>query len=239
MTFLLASLGGIAGALAGFVALGTIAYLLSGPSGSADAAAGKLMVAVFSIAPFGALLGLVLGTWYVLHLRGVPSFPRALGYSAAVLAVAGAITFLTVYVLLETNPILRPNQATLQLEFEIRLPPGTAAPEPLKAVKVDLRTDHNTMPGALIPSMTRKDGERVVLGGRVEVYFRTSNRALALMIPSQPERYFPLKLPARPPLSDTYSGWQPAFASQARSGVSEDFDIRYRMVDPVVSRPPQ
>jgi hypothetical protein len=39
-------------------------------------------------------------------------------------------------------------------------------------------------------------------------------------------------------VSDSYSGWQPAFASRAAAGISEDYDIRYRMVDPVVSKLP-
>jgi hypothetical protein len=233
----LAILGGIAGALIGFIATAAIAYGLSGSGGSPDAAAGKMMIAAFFIAPVGGLAGLLLGTWCTLYLRGAPSILSAVAYSGLVLAIGAAVTYL---VLDQADDIVRPNQATLELEFEIRLPPGTAAPEPLKAVAVELRTDRNTMPGALIARMTRKDGERAVLGGRVEVYFRTANRLLAVSIPGPATPVFRLKLAARPPLSDSYSAWEPATywepAAAARNQNNPDVDIRYRMIDPIVAK---
>jgi hypothetical protein len=87
---------------------------------------------------------------------------------------------------------------------------------------------------------TRKDGERAVLGGRVEVYFRTTNRLLAVSIPGPATPVFSLKLAARPPLSDSYSAWEPAThwepAAAARNKNIPDVDIRYRMIDPIVSK---
>ena len=239
MTHVPIILGGIAGTLAGFFALAVMGALLSG-GGSGDAVAGKMMVAVFVIAPFGGLAGLVPGTWYMLRRRGTPSWLHVLGYSAATLVIGGGIAgAVTYWAMDQADTIVRPNNATLELEFEIRLPPGMAAPAALKAAKIELRTDMNRMPGVLLEPMTRKDGEHAVIGGRVEVYFRTSNRSLALMIPQQPERTFPMRLPARPPISDTYSRWVAADSPHANRGISVDFDIRYRIVDPVVSRRPQ
>lgn len=240
MTHVPVILGGIAGAFLGFVGLAVMALLLSGGGGSGDAAAGRAMVAFFVIAPFGGLAGLVAGTWYMLHRQKVSSWLHVLGYSAVTLVIGGGIAgAVTYWAMDQADTIVRPNNATLELEFEIRLPPGVAPPAPLQAAKIELRTDMNRMPGSLAESMTRKEGEHAVIGGRVEIYFRTSNRLLALMIPKERERTFPIRLPARPPVSDTYSRWVPAHALDASRGISEDFDIRYRMVDPVVSARPQ
>jgi hypothetical protein len=232
-------LGGLGGAVAGFVALATIVVVLSGSAGSADATVGRMMVAFFVIAPFGGLAGLVVGSWAVLRWRGVPSWPRAFAYSAVTLVIGTGIAGVIAYWAIDqADTIVRPNQATLELEFEIRMPTGATVPQPVAAAKIELRTDMNRMPGRLFGSMSRKDGERAVIGGRVEVYFRTSNRLLALMIPKEPERTFSIALPARPPVSATYSRWVAAHALDAKRGISENFDVRYRIVDPVVSKAP-
>jgi hypothetical protein len=131
----------------------------------------------------------------------------------------------------------------LQLEFELRLPPGKAIPPRLNAVKVALNTDKNNMPAELFNRMTRQDGDRVVIGGCVDLYFRTSNRLVVLTLPAEPDRIFRLALPAGPPISDTYSAWAQvdfvagtADAPPHKASADDAFDIRYRVIDPTVPR---
>ncbi len=113
-----------------------------------------------------------------------------------------------------------------------------------KAIRIHTHGDPSVMVWEDVPSGEPAPGQvllrHTAVGlNYVDVYFRTSNRMLALMIPKERERTFPIRLPARPPVSDTYSRWVPAHALDASRGISEDFDVRYRVVDPVVSPSPK
>ncbi len=178
-----------------------------------------------------------------MRLRGEHSIAKTLGYGAlavaSVVAVGGAVTGL----LQMTGDILRPNQAPLKLEFELRLPPRTALPPRLDVIKVALNTDKNNMPADLLATETRQEGGRLVLCGRVDLYFRTSNRLLALSLPGEPDRIFRLALSASPRISDSYSDWTHVdFVAGTpdspphKAGADDNFDIRYRVTDPTVSR---
>lgn len=70
LTYLLTVLGGIAGALLGFIVTGLVAYGLLGLAGMGDREGGLAMIAFISISPFGALAGLLAGICLVLRYRG-------------------------------------------------------------------------------------------------------------------------------------------------------------------------
>ncbi len=231
-------LWGLAGAILGFIVLAVIGVLFSSSGGSADATAGRTMVAVFVIAPFGGLIGLILATRYALHRRDEPSWPLALGYSAVTLMTATSIAGAFTYFLIATDPVSRPGDARLALEFEIRLPQGAATSDALKAAKIELRSSVNRMPGVLIADIPRDDGKYIVIGGRVPIVDRTPTAILALMISNQPERSYPIKRPAKPSPPDTWSRWEEAYSPNARAGIRGDSEVRYRAIDADANRAP-
>jgi MFS family permease len=153
-TYLLAALGGIAGAVLFWLATGVVADSVLGLAGMSPREGGRAMFAFFAVAPFGALLGFGLGVWMVLRARGEPrniaSFAAALLISVlAVLAVyGGVIGFYTL-----TDDVLVRNGLPPQLLFELRLPEGSALPAQLEGVRVDLDTDKE--PDVLNPDRNR------------------------------------------------------------------------------------
>ena len=70
VTYGIAAIGGLVGAALLWLSTGFVADFLLGLSGMSAREGGRAMVAFFAIAPFGALLGLGLGVWLVLHQRG-------------------------------------------------------------------------------------------------------------------------------------------------------------------------
>jgi hypothetical protein len=196
------------------------------------------MFAAFVIGPLGALIGLIFGVWLVMRLRGHRGFARAAGMTVAVAVGIAALVGGGIQVMYLTQDILNPNAAPLQLEFEIRLPAGATVPARLNTIAVELQTDKNTMPGGWDADEIRKEGDRTVLVGRVDIYFRTSQRLLVLKMPGEPDRIFQLALSARPRLSDDFSPWarvdfiEVPDAQPRKAGPGDDFEMRYRVPDP-------
>lgn len=90
------------------------------------------------------------------------------------------------------------NARTPQLVFEIRLASAIVLPDSKAGIKVALVTDRNTMPGERTGDGVRRDGDRTIVIGVVDLYFKTSLRQVTLTLPGQPDRSFALKLPANP-----------------------------------------
>jgi hypothetical protein len=133
-----------------------------------------------------------------------------------VVAAIGAL----IYVLQGSDaPIqLNPTGPNPVLQLEIRLPAGA----PMPAEK-DIRASLHGRPFGSIsikmkPELFRRDGERPVLVGEVELAFRTADRQIQMAIAGQPERIFYLTLPDKAPHTDHLGDWQ------ARG----DSEIRYR-----------
>jgi hypothetical protein len=240
VTYVLTFFGGIAGAAIA-MALTVLGFeLLSvGSATTMD----RATAVIFVFAPMSGLAGLLGGVWGVLRLRGTPTFGRVVAHSVVAVLAAVAMTIIGTLVLQNTGDILRPNQASLQLEFEIMLPPRTQLPPRLNTIKVDLETDKNTMPADLAEPMTRREGERPVIGGTVDVYFKTAQRSIRLKIPNEPDRIFRLTLAASPSLSKTLSPWTHVDLIDDRKGEQprkaqpeERYDIRHRVFDPTEPR---
>ncbi|MGA7456926.1 MAG: hypothetical protein WBW51_06320 [Methyloceanibacter sp.] len=235
VTYGLAALGGLVGAVLLWLATGFVADFLLGLSGMSAREGGRAMVAFFAIGPFGALFGFGLGIWLVLRQRGaqrsLAAFAGAIVTGiAVVVAIYGAV--IGYYEL--TDDVLVRNGPPPQLLFELRLPAGTVLPDKLEGVSVDLDTDKNQMFSTL--TGIAADGDRPVIQGVVDLYFRTSSRFLVLHIEGEPDRLFILKLPSNPPNSPDFGPWQRVDyiddkpgQDPRKAGDGDNYEARYRV----------
>lgn len=237
MTILLALAAGTSGAMLGFMLGAGAASVLAGVLGisSFEGAAGYF--AAFVGGPIGGLIGLVLGVWLASRLRGermAGRFGRTLGIVAVVIVAvaAGAL-----YLSYEMRPQLASNGPPPRLEFEIRLPAGAALPPSASAIDINLDTSKNRMPGNVFADSFRRDGDRPVIVGSVDMYFRTSQRLLVLRMPGSPDQIFQIKLGASPKHAKEFAAWQrvdfvdvPGQDQPRKGGKEDGYEIRYRAV---------
>lgn len=213
---------GVAGTVTGYVA--TVLLLgLVGFGNRADPIMSGL-IGMLVIAPAGAIAGLVLAIKLATPLAKngnseslARSSLKALGLAVLLCTAAGTAYY--VYAVTTAMPWLNPNGVNPLLLFEVRLPAGTAVPTSARGIVIELQTDLNTMPGEPSFSLFRRDGDRAVIAGEVELAFRTSYRQLAVNIKGQPDRLYPIALPAKAPHAAEFGPWQ----SQA-----DGSEIRYR-----------
>jgi hypothetical protein len=233
MVYVLAGLaalvGGGAGFLLGAAAAGALAPMLG--ISSFEGAAGYF--AVLLGGPIGALIGLIAAPAVVLRRAG----HRHLGALAPRVGVAAlgacAVVAVGVGVFWLVRPLVNPNGPAPHLVFEIRLPPSAVAP-PATASPVELQTSRNRMPATM--RATRRDGDRQVLVGTVELYYRTWQRLLVLTMPDRTDVLFDISLGLTPAATDAFGPWQRAEflalpgRGQARRASSADrYEIRYRV----------
>ena len=202
-------LGGVVGAIVGFIAAILLSELV-GFGNRADPIASGLL-ALFGIGPIGAIAGLVLGTKLAMLVpRSEPAGNLGRNslksFAALVMLCAAAGAAYYVYAVNTATPWLNPNAANPLLEFEVRLPAGTAVPAS-GDVRFELETDVNTMPGEPRPNRFRRDGDKPVVAGDVELAFRTANRALSVIIKGQPDRLFTVGLSAKAPHASQLGPW--------------------------------
>lgn len=234
MTYLLALLAAIAGGAAGAVLGFFIAAMLAPIMGISSFEGASGYFAVFIGGPIGGLLGLVLGAVLVLRWRGQRSAGGiAGGLGVVVIGVAG-IAAAAIGVLYLSQDVVNPNGAAPQLVFEIRLPPGATPPGGGER-PIELATSKNRMPASIRPDAARDDGGRPVLGGTVEMYYRTSQRMLVMTMPDKTDVLFDIKLSGKPAHSKEFGAWQranwigEAGKSQTRKATAADqYEIRYR-----------
>lgn len=215
-------IGGVTGAAIGFLAT-LLALELAGFGNRADPiTSGILALLVF--APAGAIAGLVLGTRLGMRWRGrkdagglARNSLKSFGVVLALCATAGGTYFW--YAVSTATPWLNPNAANPILQFEIRLAAGAALPTAAQDVAIELQTDQNLMPGEPRFDQFRRDGDRAVIAGDVELAFRTAYRQLEIKIKGQPDRVFPIGLTAKAPHAAELGPWQPQ---------ADGSEIRYR-----------
>ena len=228
MTLLLSLLAGIAGAVIGWIAAAALTMLLGGLFGVSDFEGGRGMLAIWGMGPLGGLAGLVSGIVLVLRKRG--------GHSAGGIAwrlplVIAAILLLVSFGLwwvYETRPVLNTSGPAPRLAFEVRLPPGVAAAD---GVKAELHTEKNKMPGLVSRDAPRTDNGRAVVAGSVELYYRSGWRLLEIRMPGQLDRIFKLNLPSSPRRSTEMTRWQkadfsaePGLSQPRKTGPDEGFE---------------
>ena len=203
--------GGVVGAVTGFVATLLLLELVGFGNRADPITSGMLALLLF--APCGAVGGLLLGTALARRLRGGENSDGLLRNSLKASAVltalcAAAGTFYYVYAVTTATPWLNPNAPNPLLVFEIRLPAGTALPSSTRDIAVELQTDLNTMPGQMMPDLFRRDDDRPVIAGHVELAFRTAHRQLEIKIKGQPDRLYLIGLSAKAPHAREFGPWQ-------------------------------
>jgi len=203
--------GGIVGAVIGYVTTLLLLGLIGFGNRSDPITTGILTLLVF--APCGAIGGLVLGTALAKRLRGEENGDGLLRNSLKAFAIlialcAVASTFYYVYAITTATPWLNPNAPNPLLVFEVRLPKGTTLPGSARDITAELKTDLNTMPGEIRPELFRRDDDRPVIAGHVELAFRTAHRQLEIKIKGQPARLYLIGLSAKAPHSREFGPWQ-------------------------------
>ena len=205
-------IGGVLGAVAGFLAT-LLALEVVGFGNRADPITSGLL-ALLVFAPAGAIAGLVIGTklgmrWRdAKHAGGLArNSLKSFGVVLALCAAAGGAYGW--YALSTATPWLNRNGATPILKFEVRLPAGAPLPATAQDVAIELQTDQNTMPGEPRFEQFRRDGDRAVIAGEVELAFRTAYRQLEIKIKGQPDRTFRIGLSGKAPHTPEFGAWQP------------------------------
>ncbi|HXC51793.1 MAG TPA: hypothetical protein VN634_12960 [Candidatus Limnocylindrales bacterium] len=240
-TFFIALLGAAIGLAGGFFAGALVGALIAAAThmSTFEGAAGYF--AVFLCGPVGALLGLVLGVWLALLLRGEQRGGGAIAkYSLSSVGTIAGASAVAIFLVLHFDSNLNRGGSEPQLLFEIRMPPGSKVAGDRHDVDIELNTDANSA-SAFLRQAQHNDGDRPVVSGGVELAFRTANRILVLKRKDEPDRLFKLTLAARPRHSDDYGEWRPVDgvadpgAERPRPATAADqYEIRYRVRDPEV-----
>jgi MFS family permease len=234
MTFVLALLAAIVGGAIGAGLGVTIAAMLAPALGISSFEGASGYFAVFIGGPIGALLGIVLGAVLVLRWRGSRGFGAIGGRLSLVVIGIMAIATGVMGVLYLSQDIVNPNGAAPQLVFEIRLPAGAMPPGPNER-PIELTTSKNRMPALMDREVARKDGDRPVIAGLVEMYYRTSQRMLVMTLPDKTDVLFNIKLASVPKHSPEFSAWhradyigEPGKSQTRRATATDNYEIRYR-----------
>lgn len=232
MIFVVTVLGGIVGAaffgFAALVVVGELAEL----AGVSSVNGGSAMFAVVVGAPVGALIGLILGVWVPLKVKKRASFGAVAGHSALTLAVVVGVSAVVggMYYYI-ADDIIAPNRLPPVLEFEVRLPATFKIPQRRDQMQIDLQTEKNTMPAELSSDSPLQDGDKVVLRGVVDVYYKVPQRFLAVNFPGEPILQWRLKLARNPSHMAEFSPWQRVdYINDPKTAMSpDDFQLRYRL----------
>ncbi|MBR0901915.1 hypothetical protein [Bradyrhizobium liaoningense] len=213
---------GVAGAVAGYVAIFVLFSLLDFGNRADPITSGLLALFVYS--PMGAIGGAVLASRLVSRPGTAPgngsvasNSLKSLGV-VALLCVAGIGIYIA-YAYATATPWLNRNGGNPLLVFEVRFPAGVTVPTSAQGITIELQTDLNTMPGEVTPAAFYRDGDQRVIAGEVELAFRTSHRQLAVNIQGQPSRIYPIDLTARAPHTPEFGTWR---------RLDDGSEIRYR-----------
>lgn len=231
MTYLLALLMAMVGAALGFALGAAVAGALAPLLGITSFEGASGYFAVFIGGPVGGLAGLVLGAWLVLRRAGLKGAAVA-GRIGAVFGGVVLVAAAAIGAFWFMRPLVNANGPAPRLVFEIRLPPGVAAP-PSRDI-VELQTSKNTMPAIL--SDARRDDGREVISGSVELYYRTWHRLLVLRLPDKTDVLFEPSLGLTPSHTRNFTGWrradyiaQPGAEQARRTTAADAWEFRYRV----------
>ncbi len=237
MTFLLALLAGIVGAVVGAFLGAAIGAMLAPYLGisSFEGAAGYF--AIFLIAPLGGILGLIIGVVLLLRSRGVRSFGATAGRFGLVIVTIIALVAAGIGYMYFDRDIVNSNGLPPQLAFEIRLAAGAALPASPNDIVIHLDSKKGHAPASIAADKFRRDGDRPVIAGTVEIYYRESQRLLVMRLPNEPDRIFALKLGRDAKHAKEFGAWQrvdhifePGQDSARRATANDNYEVRYRAV---------
>jgi hypothetical protein len=233
MTILFALLFGLAGGVAGFLAGALVSGVIAGAMhmSNMEGARGYFAVAVGLLT---GVIGMVLSIILTLRWRGVTNLAGVLGGSLATIGglIALAAAGVGLYYISIPHPIHR-GGPPVYLKFEIVPPAGGQAPD-LATWETELNTDKNSMPAYWDRDAHDQLNGRPVAAGRVELYYRTTQRLLVMKMPNREARIFRLRLPADPTGSKfrQWSDWRKADFADAPgqdhpAPKDSDYSIRY------------
>jgi MFS family permease len=196
------------------------------------------MAVIFLFAPFGFIVGLVIGIIAALSTRwsGVVGFIKTQGLSIViVIAIAAAVSGL---LWLGADKPPKIDGKELVLEFELKIPPAIQIPAELKddTIRASLYANNkdNRHAGIDLKSMTKQDGY-VIVSGTAALMSHSANRSLFASIGNEPggSQFIDLKtLPAAPRKeNEIWSDWTLATQRGDLTPVpeSERIAVRYRV----------
>ena len=237
MSIFRAVIGGIVGVLIGYFAFAFLSSVVMGWYGVSDFEGGRGMAAAFVFGPLGGLLGLAGGIWLGLRRGGAQPVGKTLGRAGIALLAIVALTAggLAIYYY-STPHRLEYDQAGASLEFELRAPANFALPDDPYKIEVSLDTDLNQQPATWLDPALQQEGDRQVLAGTVELYYRTSSRLLVFRFPDGRDRIFRLDLAAKPDPEAGWSDWRtvdfvglPGQPQTEKPGPEDPLALRYKV----------
>jgi len=226
--------------VAGLVGFGVIFFI---GALIASFAAGALHISTMEGARgyFAALAGMVAGllgfagaVWLVLRRRGVRGVKVAFGGIAAfALIIVSAASAVGIWYSMQPH-VLNRNGPEPLLRLEVRAPENIA-PDVFAEVTAELTTDRN---GADVVLEKAAETEQLTRRGYVPLYYRTSQRLLAVKFPNGGARLYNLRLPANP-MPKKYHAWsewqkpdfvdEPGSTGPKRAGGGPDVEVRYHV----------
>lgn len=240
MTYFIAPLTGIIGAIVGYFVAGFTTAIIGEWVGVSNFEGGLGMLAFLGIGPLGGIVGLFLGIWLSLRWRGHASLRAVAWRMPLVLACIAALVAAGLWYAYEMRPQLATSSnVTPRFDFEIRLPKAVPQPGSTREFRVSVNTEKNTQDG-LIFDRVRQEDDRPVISGKVDLYYRSSWRLLELQKTSSEDVHvFDLKLAARPSHMKGYGPWRRVdfvanrkSSEQPRKATDADaYEIRGRVVD--------
>ena len=238
MTYLKAILAGIIGAALGWGLSAMVAAKAAEMLGMSNFEGAIGFFAFFGVGPIGGLVAGITAIWLVLRKEGHKGLKAISWRLPAVLAAIAALVAGVFFILYETRDSLGTSSSgPPRLDFELKLPAGTTFSGKPSAIRVELSTVKNEMPGLVFDGGGRQEDGRQVLAGSVELYYRSSWRLLEVALDANgPALIFDLKLPSRPGHMKEFGPWRKAdFVAEPNgqpkeAGPDEGLELRTRVV---------
>jgi hypothetical protein len=226
------ALAGIFGGVIGWIGSAAAVLGLTAAFGIHDRDGGLAMSAFFFFGPVGGLAGLVFAVWLMLRRRretgAAPLGRHAVVALAAVVLIAGAV-FGGFWL---NRPYVTTSGLPPELRFELRLPREAVPPSLVsrsdalaRRSPIELVTSQNTMSAEI--ERVRMDDGQPVLVGRVEMHYRTRDRALVLKLPTG-DVAFDVKLAASPEAIADFGAWAPP-SKRSTAAALQGYALRYRV----------
>lgn len=194
---------------------------------------GRAMALVFLIGPAGFIAGILIGV-IVARNSTAPAFAgfaKAQGLAWLITSALAIVVF--GFSIWRAPRAPRLDGQSLNLEFEVRMPEGRAAPDTGFTVLMTSRGsgDDRTNADLKLDSTTTSDG-RVVIPAKAFLFTTTTQRFLVVNDVGGKYYWFDLPLRAKPNHEDeSWTEWWPRPGQQASGDINGNggFQIRYRV----------
>jgi hypothetical protein len=237
MNLLITILAGIAGAVIGAFLGVAVAAALAPMLGISSFEGASGYFAVFIGGPIGVIVGIIAGVVLASRFSGVRSGGAIAGrFGLVVVVILGLIVAGLAYMWLDRD-LVTTSGPPPKLAFEIRLPSGAALPAQTNDIVIHLDSAKNHMPATLFADQFRRDGDRPVIIGSVDVVYRESTRLLVLRLPNQPDQIFNVRIGKDPRHAKELGPWQrvdhvfeAGQSTGRRATAADNYEVRYRAV---------